>query len=110
MSLQKTPRYENKKLTALANGMDCCGCGCSDGTIVMAHSNSHLHGKGKGMKAHDCFVAALCHRCHAWLDFGTGLLETGRMDWDPIEKDEFFRRAHDETMLTLWRNGKIKVA
>jgi hypothetical protein len=107
MSLQKNPRYENRKLLDLANGMACQGCGREDGTIVMAHSNKSIHGKAKGMKAHDCFVAALCHACHYWIDFGA----RDYLIWSctPDHKLEFFRRASESTMLHLWREGKIKV-
>lgn len=107
MILQKNPRFENRKLLDLARGMPCQGCGNQDETIVMAHSNFAIHGKAKSMKAHDCFVAALCMRCHSWLDSGTTnyqLLAPTRED-----KLEFFRRASEATMLYLWRNGRIGV-
>lgn len=107
MSLHKIQQYRNPQLLRLANGMPCMGCGCQDGTIVMAHSDFSIHGKAKGMKAHDCFVAALCHTCHTWLGSGTKnylIWEAGRSD-----KLEFFRRAHEKTMLHLWGDGLIKV-
>ena len=109
MSLQKSPRYENPKLLKLANGMSCMGCGCQDGTVVMAHSNFAIHGKAKGMKAHDCFVAGLCQRCHAWLDSGTEFYSLGFAVGDPSRagKLEFFRRAMEATLLYLWRNGLV---
>lgn len=113
MGLMKEPRYENRKLLDIARGMVCSGCGADDGTIVMAHSNASEHGKGKGLKSHDCFVAALCFRCHTWLDTAIQplhYLNTPFRTWYPVEKDEFFRRAHDATMLYLWRSAKIKVA
>ena len=111
MSLLKSPRYENKKLLALANGMACAGCGADDGTIVMAHSNSAIHGKARGMKSHDCFVAALCYRCHGWLDAGTDVYLCNCV-WNPTREDklEFWRRASERTMLLLWQAEKIKVA
>lgn len=46
----------------------CQSCGADDGTIVAAHSNQLKHGKGMGIKAHDCFIAYLCHRCHDIVD------------------------------------------
>ena len=112
MSLQKSPRLEIPKLLKLANGMPCQSCGCQDGTVVMAHSNSAIHGKAKGMKAHDCYVAALCHRCHSWLDSGNGdLQDVNGFIWSAnrVEKLEFFRRAMEATTLYLWRNGLVVV-
>ena len=108
MSLAKSPRYENPRLLKLANGMPCMACGCQDGTVVMAHSNFSIHGKAKGMKAHDCFVAALCQGCHAWLDSGT----KPYLMWDATRENklEFFRRAMEATMLYLWANGMVKLA
>ena len=62
--------YRNEKLLASANGRRCAMCGAMDGTTVAAHSNLLEHGKGRGIKAHDCFVAYLCHRCHTGYDSG----------------------------------------
>ena len=91
------------------------GCGCQDGTVVMAHSDFAIHGKAKGMKAHDCFVAALCHTCHTWL--GSGIepyIPPGTVfgKWNATREDklEFFRRTHDATMLYLWNEGLLEVA
>lgn len=107
MPLHKTPPYRNPKLLRLADGMPCMGCGKQDGTICMAHSDFALHGKSKDMKAHDCFVAALCHTCHTWLGSGTKQY----MFFSPTRADklEFFRRSHDATMLYLWNEGLIQV-
>lgn len=106
--INKSPRYENPRLLKLAKGMSCQGCGCEDGSVVMAHSNAAIHNKAKGMKAHDCFVAALCSECHYWLDSGTTVY--GYL-WEPTRENklEFFRRAMDATMLYLWRTGAIIV-
>lgn len=107
MGLQKQPRYINRKLLDLAKGMPCMHCGIEDGTVVAAHSDSAIHGKGKGMKSHDLFVAFLCHHCHAWYDADYGTMSGYSSKRE--DKLEFWRRAHEQTMLTLWRNGKIKV-
>ena len=107
MSLQKNTRYENRQLLDLARGEECCGCGAVNETVVMAHSNWSIHGKAKGMKAHDCFSAPLCYRCHTWLDSGT----RDYLIWScaPDHKLEFFRRAMESWMLKLWRSGMVKV-
>lgn len=112
VSLQKNTRYQNKSLLELAKYMPCQGCGAEDGTIVMAHSNFAIHGKAKGMKAHDCFVAALCQECHAWLDSGTKPYFNGYgMQWQPTREDklEFFRRSMESTVLHIWRTGAVVV-
>lgn len=67
--------YRNKKLIeAVRDAPICFGCGKpNDGTIVAAHSNQGTHGKGKALKAHDCYVAALCFECHSELDQGKSM-------------------------------------
>ncbi len=62
--------WRSRKLLDSARGHGCQapGCGRDDGTIVAAHSNQGRHGKGGALKAHDCFVAFLCARCHAYVD------------------------------------------
>lgn len=67
----------------------CQYCGRRDGTIVMAHSNQGAHGKGKGIKAHDCFVAALCHGCHDFVDQSTGMALARATVWE---------MAHERTL------------
>lgn len=73
--------YRNKKLTEIVRDAPICfGCGRhNDGTIVAAHSNQGIHGKGRSIKAHDCFVAALCYVCHSDLDQGTQLSQEERV-------------------------------
>lgn len=74
--------YRNKKLTeALRESPICFGCGRSnDGTICAAHSNQSIHGKGKAIKAHDCYVAALCYTCHSALDQGSDMTREERVE------------------------------
>ena len=60
--------YRNRKLLDEAAKHSCQGCGADDNTIVAAHSNQGMHGKGLGLKAHDCFIAFLCARCHEFVD------------------------------------------
>lgn len=93
--------YRNRKLLDLARDMPCMMCGIEDGTVVMAHSNSISHGKGMGIKSSDIFVAALCVKCHTWLDAGKSSRE---------EKKEAFTKAMHHTWLWLWNNGKVRVA
>jgi len=73
--------YRNKKLLEkLRDAPICFGCGKhNDGTIVAAHSNQLLHGKGRGIKAEDCYVAALCHNCHSELDQGYSMTREERL-------------------------------
>jgi hypothetical protein len=46
-----------------------------------AHSNQMAHGKGRGIKAHDCFAAALCMGCHSMIDSGNLSREEGVRAW-----------------------------
>lgn len=103
--------FRDTKLVALANGLPCQNCGCDDGSVVGAHSNLSEHGKGKGLKAHDCFWAALCHRCHGWLDNqgGFGKDPSGIYEMTTDGKREMFVRAMHRTWLSIWRIGLVKV-
>ena len=96
-------------LLRLARDQACANCGAQDGTVVAAHSNQLIHGKGKSIKAHDCFHAHLCARCHAWLDQGSGLDPTNVYGGTWADKEEMFARAMDRTLLRLWQSGAIKV-
>jgi hypothetical protein len=95
--------YRNKAiLDAVRDISICSGCGKhNDGTIVAAHSNHLRHGKGRGIKAHDCFIAALCYDCHSELDQGTSMSRD--------EREDFWRQAHDATILWLFLSGRINV-
>lgn len=62
--------YRNLRALKAANGQYCHHCFINDSTIVAAHSNQQKHGKGMGIKAHDCFIAYLCHECHQSYDSG----------------------------------------
>lgn len=97
------------KLLALARDESCTNCGVEDGTIVAAHSNLGRHGKGKSIKAHDSFVAFLCHRCHSWLDQGSNMDPTDIYNCTRHDKELMFAAAMDRTMLHLWQSGRIKV-
>lgn len=76
-------------------------CGAHDGTIVAAHSNQSRHGKGMSIKAHDCFIAFMCARCHHEIDQGSKLSREERIDkWQD---------AHEKTLLYLFQTGAIAV-
>lgn len=110
-AILKDIEYRNRKLLDLAHRDDSvCGNCESDGPCEPAHSNMMDHGKGKSRKAHDVFHAHLCHRCHVWLDQGTGRDPTDTYSGDRADKQLMFRRAMDKTLLRLWRYGLIKVS
>lgn len=105
--------YRNRALLDCAHEIErCMNCTAHTGGCEPAHSNLEEHGKGKGLKAHDCFFAVLCHRCHAWLDNsgGSGKDPSGIYESTREDKRLMFLRAMCRTMLELWRLGKVKVA
>lgn len=100
--------YRNPRITKHANGQACQNCGRQDGTIVAAHSNLQEHGRGSFHKAHDLFVAFLCHDCHTWLDaVGNRRDPTGLYDSSAKDKREMFTRAMFKTQIILLRDGVI---
>jgi hypothetical protein len=76
-------------------------CGADDNTIVAAHSNQSRHGKGMSIKAHDCFIAFLCNRCHYEIDQGSKLSKEERID--------LWQRAHEATLLHLFQTKRLVV-
>jgi beta-glucanase (GH16 family) len=70
------------------------------GQTQAAHANWGIYGKGMGQKAHDCFVAALCIRCHAELDQGKNL--------SADERQQMWESAFRKTLVALFEQGKIK--
>lgn len=107
--------FRNRALLNLCAKLDTCAhCGgwVGEGSLAPAHSNLGEHGKGKGLKAHDCFLAALCDACHKWLDNqgGQGKDPTGVWESTPADRREVFLRAMSRTWLELWRMGWLKVA
>lgn len=93
--------YRNKDLLDAAKGQPCMCCGAEDDTIVAAHSNQSRHGKGMSIKAHDCFIAFLCSRCHYRLDQGKELTRQERI--------EMWQEAHDKTLLHLFQTERLTV-
>ncbi len=68
------------------SSLDCQRCGMS-GQTQAAHANWSKYGKGMGMKAHDCFVAALCQTCHFAIDQGAKMTAEERVDeWEAAGK------------------------
>jgi hypothetical protein len=53
------------------------------------------------MKAHDCFVAALCQHCHFAIDQGSKM--TGE------ERREAWEDAFRKTLVALCEAGRIRV-
>jgi hypothetical protein len=69
MNLQKVPMVRSKAIREAAEGEICTWPGCDSANgVVPAHSNMSIHGKAGGQKAHDCFVAFLCHQHHNYYD------------------------------------------
>lgn len=75
-----------------------CGAAGPAAGVTWAHSNWAEHGKGKSVKASDCFVAALCHDCHGWLDQGKAPAAVKRQMWDAAHA----KTIREATTLGLW--------
>lgn len=97
--------YRNRNLLDLARGQPCMAgiidiCNHDPATTVSAHSNQARHGHAGALKADDCFIAWLCSSCHAELD-------QGRMRRKL--KAEYWDRAFEATLLSMWEQGLISV-
>lgn len=101
--------YRNRSLLDLAHEVhDCQNCGRHQPEgCEPAHANWSWAGKGERLKAHDCFHAALCHACHAWLDQGKGPDPTGIYEGDREGKLEMWVHAYIGTMLYYFSRGWI---
>jgi ferredoxin len=54
-----------------------------------------------GIKAHDCYIAAICFTCHAEIDQGkTYTKDVRKAVWD---------KAHKRTIGELFKRNKLKV-
>ena len=80
--------------------LPCQHCGL-EGSTQAAHANWVWSGKGMGIKAHDCYTAALCVSCHRELDQGK--------DMSKQEREELWTNAWKKTVLELWKRDLIKV-
>ena len=112
----KTNHYRNRALLDLANGASCAICGAQDGTVVAAHSNQSRHGKGAGIKAEDCYTAALCHSCHSRIDQGGLARAIAENLFDAAVRRTLAQyigtgkvMIDDETIKELWSSGKLTV-
>ena len=90
--------YRSKKLLKAVSELSCQHCGAECFTQA-AHANWGIYGKGMGQKAHDCFVAALCIRCHAELDQGKNL--------SADERQQMWESAFRKTLLALFETGRL---
>lgn len=113
-AIPKARAHRDRALLDLAHlVLTCTNCeryvqaGCEP-----AHGNSAAFGKGLSIKADDAMHAALCHRCHAWLDqpgaFGAD--PSGRYNTMREDRLAMWTAAYFKTMALYWRNGWIKVA
>lgn len=100
--------YRNAAVLREARRHPCQFCGRDDGTVVAAHSNSQRHGKGMGLKAHDVYVAYLCHSCHSFVDQGGESAQTRESVWlaAHVRSAEIFWRLLDERGIELLTAGR----
>jgi len=97
--------YRDRELLDLCYKIDCTAQipgACEGGPGEPMHSNQYRHGKGKSIKAHDCFIASGCRKCHVEFDQGKRLCRE--------EKFAIWQDAHDRTMLKFWQLGLVRVA
>lgn len=100
--------FRCRKLLDLAHRVTTCmNCGCHTAGCEPAHENGVTAGKGFGHKTADNRHAAMCHRCHAHYDQGTGLDPSGLYEGRD-GKREMWIRAHLKTFDLYWSNGWIK--
>lgn len=102
----------SRKLLDLAHRLnECTNCDAwaSEG-LEPAHENSISAGKGFGIKSQDNRHAALCNRCHRWLDQGSGPDPSGVYTGTKDEKRQMWIRAHLRTYDEYFRRGFLKVA
>ena len=92
--------FRSSKLLKSVREIDCQLCG-KYGHSVPAHANWQQYGKGYGLKAHDCFIAAVCTDCHAKIDGVTGKLTD-------LEKHELWQKAWIRTVLYWFLHGVVK--
>lgn len=98
MSLKNGMVRSEKYLKAVAS-LDCQVCGIS-GRTQAAHANWGVYGKGMGMKAHDCFVAAMCIDCHREIDQGKEMTAE--------ERRECWEMAFRRTLVAIWPRVTVK--
>ena len=93
--------YRSPKLLKSVQEMECQLCG-RFGQTVPAHANWQQYGKGMGLKAHDCFIAAVCTACHDRID--------GRKDrLTDEEKHDLWHQAWIRTLQSWFVRGVVIV-
>lgn len=93
--------FRSKKLTDAAQHFNCQCCG-KYRPSVPAHANWQQYGKGAGLKAHDCFVAFVCQRCHDIIDGRAGKLSND-------ERHDMWSVAWRNTILLWFEHGIVTV-
>jgi hypothetical protein len=94
--------HRDRKWLDLAHRVtECQLCGNHTEGCEPAHSNESRHGKGASIKGHDCFHAALCHRCHNDIDAGRYARDDAQDAW---------RMGFERTLVLYATNGWLKVA
>lgn len=97
--------YVNRSLELLCHEIPCTARipgVCIGGNGQCSHSNQSRHGKGKSMKAHSCFIAAICQACHVEIDSGKNLTRE--------QREDIWNLAHARTLLYLFQTGLVVVA
>lgn len=93
--------FRSEKLLKSVRHFACQHCG-KHGHTVPAHANWQQYGKGTGLKAHDCFVAALCTACHDYVDGRIGKATDE-------ERQEIWANAWRKTILLWFESGVLHV-
>jgi hypothetical protein len=94
--MPKPTTWRGESMGLLCRLLPCQGCGIDDKTVVGAHRNE---GKGGAIKTSDALQAALCHRCHTFLDQGK--------DPDRHDRRAFWDGAYIRTMQALIERGLL---
>lgn len=90
--------FRSKPLLRAVASLPCQLCGKEDETQA-AHANWSEYGKGMALKAHDCYVAALCVSCHHNIDQGSKL--------NYGERKELWEAAWRKTILVLFEQNLV---
>ena len=93
--------HRNKSLLKAVASLPCQHCG-REGYTQAAHANWSWSGKGMGLKAHDCYTAALCVDCHYEIDQGK--------DMPKFAREEMWTNAWKRTVLELWKRDLLCVS
>lgn len=94
--------FRSQKLRDAAKNYDCVLCE-TPGKTVGAHPNRVALGKGVGCKAHDCYLAYVCDRCHGMID---GQI---KLDEKYSSPEECWTIAYLRTVLIWFQDGLVRV-